>query len=308
MEFAIAIPQSYADGSFQPDAFRSYFARAEALGFDSAWAMDLVLGQGTAPHLSPVEAMTYAAACTSRLRLGCAIFVSTLYSPVHLAKSLSSLDQLSRGRLEVGLASGGSRRPFAAFGMSHDRYLARFNEGIHLMKELWTSPRVSFDGSFWALSDAVMEPKPFQKPHPPLWFGGAATGALRRAVRLGSGFFGAGSTATADFATQVITVKEELASAGRPAAGFRIAKRVYIAIDSDADRARQRINASLEGIYGRRVPAIEAAAIAGTVEDCVLAVRAVADAGAELICFTPLSDLPGHMELIAAEIIPRVTS
>jgi alkanesulfonate monooxygenase SsuD/methylene tetrahydromethanopterin reductase-like flavin-dependent oxidoreductase (luciferase family) len=287
MEFAIAIPQSYADGSFDPDAFRSYFARAEALGFDSAWAMDLVLGQGPAPHLGPLEAMTYAAACTSRLRLGCAIFVSTLYSPVHLAKSLSSLDQLSRGRLEIGLASGGSRRPFAAFGMSHDRYIARFNEGIDLMKELWTSPRVSFDGSFWALSDAVMEPKPFQKPHPPLWFGGAATGALRRAVRLGSGFFGAGSTATAD---------------------FRIAKRVYIAIDPDADRARQQVDASLEGIYGRRVPPIEAAAIAGTVEDCLRAVRAVADAGAELICFTPLSDLPGHMELIASEIIPKVAS
>jgi alkanesulfonate monooxygenase SsuD/methylene tetrahydromethanopterin reductase-like flavin-dependent oxidoreductase (luciferase family) len=219
---------------------------------------------------------------------------------------LSSLDQLSRGRLEIGLASGGPRRPFAAFGMSPDRYLARFTEGIDLMKELWTSPRVSFDGSFWALTDAVCEPKPFQKPHPPLWFGGAATGALRRAVRLGSGFFGAGSTPTADFAAQVVAVKEELAAAGRPAAGFRIAKRVYIAVDSDGDRARQQVNASLEGIYGRRVPSIEAAAIAGTVEDCVREVRAVADAGAELICFTPLSDLPGHMELIASDIIPRV--
>jgi alkanesulfonate monooxygenase SsuD/methylene tetrahydromethanopterin reductase-like flavin-dependent oxidoreductase (luciferase family) len=81
---------------------------------------------------------------------------------------------------------------------------------------------------------------------------------------------------------------------------------VYIAIDSDADRARQQVNASLEAVYGRRVPAIEAAAIAGTVEDCVREVDAVIKAGAELVCFTALSDPGAHMELIAADVIPRV--
>jgi alkanesulfonate monooxygenase SsuD/methylene tetrahydromethanopterin reductase-like flavin-dependent oxidoreductase (luciferase family) len=70
MRFAIAIPQSFADGEFDPETFRSYVERAEALGFDSAWVLDQALGLGPAPHLGPVEAMTYAAACTSRIRLG----------------------------------------------------------------------------------------------------------------------------------------------------------------------------------------------------------------------------------------------
>jgi hypothetical protein len=112
MRFAISIPQFYADGEFDPAAFRSYFARAEELGFHSAWAQETMLG--SKPQFGPVEAMTYAAACTQRLRLGCAVFISTLYSPVHLAKSLSTLDQLSRGRIEIGVGTGGPGRQFAA--------------------------------------------------------------------------------------------------------------------------------------------------------------------------------------------------
>src|SRR5437764_14692634 len=136
MKFAIAIPQFYADGEFDPTSFREYLARAEELGFESAWTQESTLGFG--PQLSPIEAMTYAAACTERIRLGCVVFVSTLHSPVHLAKSLTSLDQLSRGRLEVGVGTGGRGRPFAAFGVGSSRCVARFTEGITQMKALWT--------------------------------------------------------------------------------------------------------------------------------------------------------------------------
>src|SRR5215469_10553893 len=115
MRFAISIPQFTADGAFDPAALRAYLARAEALGFDSAWTQEQVLG--TMPFLGPIETMTYAAACTERLRLGCAVLVTPLHNPVHLAKSLSTLDQLSGGRLEVGVGSGGKHRPFAAFGV-----------------------------------------------------------------------------------------------------------------------------------------------------------------------------------------------
>ena len=284
MKFAIAIPQFFADGEFDPAAYRSYFARAEELGFDSAWAQENMLG--SSPQLSPLEAMSYAAACTERLRLGCVVFVSTLHSPVHLAKSLASLDQLSRGRIDVGVGTGGKMRPFAAFGVDPDRYAARFTEGVELMKALWTQPRVTFDGEFWQLRDAAMEPRPFQKPHPPLWFGANSPTALRRAVRLGDGFFGAGATPTARFAEQVQLVREALAAAGRAATDFAIAKRVYIAIDEDAGRARRRMNDAMENLYGRRVPDIEA--------------------GAGLVLFTFLDDPAGQAERVAAEVIPAL--
>jgi probable F420-dependent oxidoreductase len=304
MRFAIAIPQFYSDGEFDPAAFRAYLVRAEELGYHSAWAQETVLGPSH--QLAPVEAMTYAAACTERLRLGCVVFVSTLYSPVHLAKSLSTLDQLSGGRIEVGVGTGGKARPFAAFGVDPARYVARFTEGVELMKALWTQPRVTFDGEFWQLKDAQMEPRPRQKPHPPLWFGASAPPALRRAVRLGDGFFGAGSTTTAAFAGQVRLVREALAEAGRRPADYPIAKRVYVGIDEDAGRARSRMNDALAAIYGRRVEAIEAAAVTGPPGHCAAELRKVADAGAGLILCTALFDQAEHAERLAAEIIPQV--
>jgi probable F420-dependent oxidoreductase len=304
MRFAIAIPQFYADGEFDPAAFRAYLARAEELGFEGAWAQEGVLGPGAL--LGPAEVMTYAAACTERIRLGCAVFVSTLHNPVHLAKSLSTLDQLSGGRIEIGVGTGGKGRQFAAFGVDADRYVARFTEGIALMKALWTQPRVTFGGEFWQLRDAAMEPKPAQKPFPPLWFGGSGEPALRRAVRLGNGFFGGGVSPTAAFAGQVQVVRKALAEAGRVTEGFPIAKRVYIAVDEDAGRARARVNAELERVYGRRSATIEAAAIAGTAAGCVSELRRVAEAGAELILFTALFDELEQMERLAATVIPEL--
>ena len=310
MRFAIAIPQSCPDGSFSPADFRSYFERVEALGvYESAWAQDSTLGP--APSLSPLEAMTYAAACTTWLRLGCTVFVTTLRSPVLFAKAIASLDQMSGGRVEVGVGSGGPRRPFAAFGMSGERYVARFTEGLALMKALWTEPSVTFNGDFVQLSGASVEPKPFQKPYPRLWFGGSAEAAVRRGVRLCDAFFGAGSSTTAAFASQVTVVREALAEAGRTSGfgpgEFPIAKRIYIGIDpSDGARARSRVNDALAAHYGQRVPAIEAATVAGTLAECVAGVRAVIAAGAEMILFTPMYDVTEHMELIAAELIPAL--
>jgi probable F420-dependent oxidoreductase len=291
-----------ADGSFDPGVFRAYVGRADELGFESAWTMEQVLGEN--PRLSPIEVMTYAAACSQRLRLGCAVFVTPVHSPVHLAKSLSTLDQLSRGRLEVGVGTGGPNRPFAAFGVGPDTYLARFSEGLELMKACWTAPKVEFEGRFWQLRNVAMEPKPFQKPHPPIWFGGGHPAALRRAVRHGDAFMGAGSTTTAAFSEQVAIVRAEVAVAGRQF--FPIAKRVYITIDDDVARARQRVAAGLERIYGEFGRRLASVAVCGPPKVCVDGLRDIANAGAEMIVLNPVDDEPEQMDRLAADVVPHV--
>ena len=197
-------------------------------------------------------------------------------------------------------------RSFAAFGFESDRYVGRFIEGVALMKALWIRERVTFPGEFWRLEDASMEPKPFQKPYSPLWFGGSGPAALRRAVREGDGFFGAGSSPTVKFAEQVQVVRRALEESGRPVADFPIAKRVYVAIDENAARARSRTNEALARLYGHRVESIEAAAVAGPPADCVRQLREVAAAGADLILFTPLFDQAKNAERLAAEVIPQL--
>jgi len=303
MRFAISIPQYVGDDGFDAAAFRSHLRRAEELGFESAWTQEQVLG--SARTLSPLEAMTYAAACTERLRLGCAVFVSPLHNPVHLAKGISTLDCLSLGRVEVGFGTGGRARPFAAFGVDPSALVARFNEGVALMKACWMEPEITFDGRFWQLDGASMEPKPVQKPHPPIWIGGNHPDALRRAVRLGDGFFGAGSQPTDQFAEQVGVVRDELERQGRDPAGFQIGKRVYIHVDDDFERAGEQIEAALAHHYGRG--GWSGVAVAGPPAACADGLREVADAGAQLILLNPLRDDAGQLERLAAEVMPHVS-
>ena len=304
MRFAISIPQLIDEDAFDPAATRRYLHRAEELGFVGAWTMEQVFGR--VPHLAPLEMLSFAAACTERIRLGCAVFITTLHSPVHLAKSLSTLDQISLGRLDVGIATGGGNRMFAGFGVDRASYVARFTEGLDLMRALWTEPEVNFKGRFWQLEGAPMEPKPYQKPAPPVWFGGSHPAALRRAVRLGDGFFGAGSSTTEDFVQQVQTVREELARQDRDPAGFPIAKRVYIAVDDDAGRAHDRIAAALKRIYPFRPGDMAPVSVFGTPSDCVAGLQRVADAGAGMIQLNPLFDDADQMERLAAEVIPQL--
>ena len=305
MRYAISIPQLVSDGAFDPCAFAAYLRRAEELGFESAWAQEQVLG--TASLLSPLETMTFAAACTDRLRLGCVTFVTPLHMPVHLAKALASLDQLSRGRVEVGIATGG-RRPARAYGLDGEHFVGRFTEGLGLMKALWTEEEVTFPGRFWQVEKQRLTPHPFQKPHPPVWFGANHPDALRRTARLADGFFGAGSTTTARFAEQVPVVRDALRDAGRDAAGFGIAKRVYIGVDDDSSRARERVEGGLHRIYaGAPIPNLMEVAVRGTPAECVEGVQRVIDAGAERILFTVLP--PGEqeqMERVAADVIPHL--
>ncbi len=300
MRFAIATPQFAVD----PREVRRFLVRAEELGFIGAWTQEQILG--TKPVISPLELMAYAAACTERIRLGCAIFVTPLRNPVHLAKSIISLDQLSGGRIDVGVGTGGKFRPFAAFDSGPEHLITRFTEGLDLMKRLWTEPSVTFDGQFWQLKDAGMEPKPVQRPHPPVWFGANHPNAVRRAVRLGDGFIGAGSSTTARFVEQVAIARQAMAELGRP--DFKIAKRVYLAVDDDVERARTRIGEALGELYaGFPLGDMTSVAVYGTPDDVVRGLREVQDAGAEWILLNPMFDEHEQMERLAAEVIPQLS-
>src|SRR5207237_10801858 len=139
IRLAIAVPQTFADGAFDPAALGAYLARAESLGFDSAWTSEAVLS--SMPFFDSVDMLTYAAALTERMRLGCAVMLTALRSPVHLAKRLSTLDQLSRGRLIVGVGLGARTDVYPAFGADAGTRVARFQEGLRPAKAHWTDPR-----------------------------------------------------------------------------------------------------------------------------------------------------------------------
>jgi probable F420-dependent oxidoreductase len=303
LTLGVAIPQTFPDGRVDPRGIRDFLQRAEALGFHSAWVVEHMFG--TIPALAPVELLTYAAAVTERLRLGAAVLLTALRTPVHTAKSLATLDQLSGGRLIVGVGLGGNPKIYPACGLTASRRAARFAEGLRLMKRLWTEPAVTADGEFYRLEGASLQPRPLQTPHPPLWFGGHHPLALRRAVELGDGFIGAGSASTATFAEQMTVLRALLAERGRDASAFPIGKRVYLAIDRDRARAGKRLAEWFGAFYGR--PALaEDVSVWGDVDTCVEGLRAVAAAGAGFLMLNPVFDEAEQLERIAADLAPRL--
>jgi probable F420-dependent oxidoreductase len=200
--------------------------------------------------LEPIALLTYAAALTQRLRLGTAVLITAVRSRVHLAKSLATLDRLSGGRLIVGVGLGDGTKHYGAYGLPPERRVRRFTEGIQLMKRLWSEPRVSHAGDFATLENAALESKPVQRPHPPIRFGGHHPAALRRAIELGDGFMGAGSSSTEQFRKEVQMLRDLLREMGRDPSGFPIGKRVYLAVDRDRDRAQRRLIAWFVSYYG----------------------------------------------------------
>jgi alkanesulfonate monooxygenase SsuD/methylene tetrahydromethanopterin reductase-like flavin-dependent oxidoreductase (luciferase family) len=310
VRFSISIPQRAADG-FDAEGTNSYLKRAEELGFEGGWTLEQIVGP--APSLAPLELLSWAAAHTTRLRLGVAVLITSLHDPLQLASAITAVDRLSHGRLDVGVGHGGNFRPFPAFGVEKATFVRYFTEGLELMQAAWSDePTVTFHGRFRDVDSLPIQPKPVQRPHPPLWFGGSAPKAVARAVRLGDAFMGAGSSTTANFAEAVEVVHRELNEQEKDPTQFRIAKRVYLTIDDDAARARERVLAGLHRIYGD-LPGIDFAAVPvyGTTTDVIRGLREVIDAGAEMVLLNPVGENVAEdrdqMERLAAEVIPQLS-
>ena len=308
MRHSISIPQFDVDG-FDGEGLRSYLTRAEELGFEGGWTLEQVIGP--TPLIAPMELLAWAAACTTTLRLGVAVLVTSLHDPLQLAATVTAVDRLSHGRLELGVAPGGGRRKFEAFGVDPATFIGSFTEGLELMKAAWSDePRVTFHGRFRDVDDLPISPKPVQRPHPPIWFGANAPRAIARAVRHGDGFMGAGSSTTEHFATAAQTLRTELAEQDKDPATFRVGKRVYLIVDDDAARARERVLSGLRRIYGR-MPGVDAVPVSGTPSDVVRGLREVIDAGAQTLLLNPtgasVDEDREQMERLAAEVIPQLT-
>jgi probable F420-dependent oxidoreductase len=307
VRFSIAIPQMAING-FDAAGTRDFLVRAEELGFEGGWTLEQTIGP--APLIPPMELLAYAAACTTRLRLGVAVLITALHDPLQLAATATAVDQLSHGRLDLGVGAGGGFRPFAAFGVEKKTFISSFNEGLELMKAAWSDePKVTFHGRFRDVDDLPIQPKPVQRPHPPIWFGGSAPKALARAVRLGDAFLGAGSSTTADFTEAIKIVRRELGEQGKDAEKFTIGKRVYLTVDDDPARARERVLEGLRRIYGP-MRGIDEVPVSGTPDEVVRGVQEVIDAGAEMVLLNPVgADVPENreqLERLAAEVVPRL--
>jgi probable F420-dependent oxidoreductase len=294
--FSVGLPQTLVGEDPRPIA--GYAIRAEALGFAGLWTLDSPVGgpTGHTPLLDGLHMLSHAAAVTDEVRLGIAVIVLPRRNPAMLAKELATIDRLSGGRLTVGVGLGRDDERIAGLGFPTGRRVRRLTEGVEVMRALWAQGLAAHEGELYRFSGVRMEPKPLQRPGPPVWLGAGREPALRRAVRIGDGWIGSGSSSSEDFTTQAAFVARELGDTGRDPARFAIAKRVYIAVEEDASVARQRLAAVLDAMYDR--PGLtERCAVCGPPEHCAQVLRDLAAAGAQELVLAPMY---GHLAQLEA--------
>ena len=140
----IAIPQVFPDSPVDMGLVNGYVRRAEALGYESLWVQEQIIG--VSPNLEPLSLLAYVAAVTEKIRLGTAVLILTTRNPVLLAKQLSSLDRMSGGRLIVGIGLGGRRRQYGLLGAPSERRVRHFVESLAVMRALWEQPEAGYRG------------------------------------------------------------------------------------------------------------------------------------------------------------------
>ena len=303
VRWGIAVPQVFLDGPVDMNLISQWAQKAEQLNYDSLWVQEQIVGD--VPILEPVNLLSYIAAITQNVKLGTSVMVAPLRNPVQLAKALGSLDHMSAGRLIVGLGLGGQTNDVAPFGIDPERRVRRYVEIMDVMKALWTQEEAQYQGHFWQLEGTRMEPKPVQKPYPPLWLGARHANALRRAVRHADGWMGAGSSTAESFTEGVGQTRMFLEEAGKDPSTFTISKRVYVAVDNDEKRAEGR----LRDWFGERYKNAEMASqvsIWGSAAKCADKLGELTDAGAEMVLLNPAFDHMEQLEALARDVVPQI--
>lgn len=193
MKIGFGIPVSGAWAT--PENLTHIAQRAEDLGYHSLWTyqrllspVDAAWGEMYRSVLDPVVSLAYVAARTSRIRLGVAVINMPFIAPVVVAKQLATLDIVSGGRVDAGFGNGWSDEEFAATGATKQGQGRRADEFLSLLKSLWTDEIVEHAGEFYQVPRTRLDPKPVQRPHPPILLGAVAPPALRRAGRLCDGW------------------------------------------------------------------------------------------------------------------------
>jgi F420-dependent oxidoreductase-like protein len=304
------------------ERWRQLMAAAEDLGFESLWRSDhffSVMGRPERPCIETWVSLAIAAAETSRLRFGALVSSMTFRHPALLARMAASVDQLSGGRLVVGVGAGWNVPEHEAFGFvlppPRER-LDRLEEGIEVILRLWAEGKANFDGKYYQLRDAEAWPKPAQKPRPPLLVGG---GGEKRTLLITAKYadeWNSGAPLTPEgYRQKVEVLNQHCERVGRdPVSIAHSRMAAFLIARSDAEitdrgRALQVVVPSLAQVESSELPRtlLERGWLVGTPGQVIEQIRAYEEAGCQRIMLQHhnQTDLD-VLQLIAEEILPVV--
>jgi probable F420-dependent oxidoreductase len=278
------------------DTVKQVAQRAEAAGFRDLWVTSNALD-----HVYSFDAMgvlTFAAAVTTRIRVGVSVLVLPVQHPIHVAHQVTTLDCLSNGRAILGVGIGREHH-YEQFQISTERRVRRFREGVELIKAVWTESKIDYRGDIFHLEGGTMTLKPVQKPHPPIWFGGDHPDAVRRTATMADGWMGSGGSSKVVFGRSVPILKAALKEAGRDPDTFPISKRVFMSVHERADVARAELDRWFTVVY-RNPAGTDASGVHGTPEQVREQLEELVDRGANHLLLNPVCRYVEQVDALAS--------
>jgi alkanesulfonate monooxygenase len=291
------------------DEIIRYSEQAEKLGFESLWVFDhLLLGVDPAfPILDSLTTLTAIATRTEKIKLGTGILVLPLRNPVWAAKIMASLDQISKGRFILGAASGWYKREFDAAGVDFKTRGTTFEQNLDIILRLWSGEPVTFEGAGLNMREAVVAPRPYQDPHPPVLIGGYVDKVLRRVARVSDGWLTYAYTVEA-FNESWDKIKNFAREYGRDPSELNATNQVFIYVGKPRDEMYETVRNWLvsEWDYADWSDSTPDQAVIGTVDEVVAQLKPFAESEMDRIIFIPYRYEPEQVELLAREVIPAL--
>ena len=291
------------------DALYAYAQRAEALGFESLWAWDHVL-LGVEPSFPIVDSITMLGAIAARtktIKLGTGVLVLPLRNATVAAKALGTLDVISKGRLILGVAAGWYAREFDAVGVPFKRRGRLFERNLDILTRLWTEDRVTLHVDEHNLREAVMRPRPFQRPRPPILIGGYVDAVLKRVATSGDGWLTYFYTPESYRRSweKIVGFAREAGRDPKTLSGTNQLA-IYVGASRAATEAPMRRWLETEWDVAAWSESTIEHAIRGSADECVEQLRFHVESGVDRLVLIPYRYEPEQVELIARDVLPRL--
>jgi probable F420-dependent oxidoreductase len=285
----------------KPENVINFAQKCEAMGCHSMWVIDRIAYD----NLEPLTVLAAAAGVTRRIRLGTSVLLGNTRHPAHLAKIIATLDFISNGRITIGLGFGSREPDYKAVEIPYQHRGSRAVEQVQLMKRLWTEDNVTHKGKFFNVENLTVGPRPIQKPHPPIWTGGSAEAALKRAGTWANGFI-SGSQAIDDFHVTWDKIASYAAAAGRNPNEIEKASLAFMAINDDKAKAVKAVEDYTTRYYGRVRNPVENVSIVGSPSQCAEKIEYFFSKGIGTLIIGVADPDPRQLDLFGEKVLPQV--
>jgi len=287
----------------KPENVVNFAKKCEAMGLHSIWTIDRIAYD----NLEPLILLAAVAGATQKIRIGTSVLLPGLRHPALLAKIVATLDFISNGRLTIGVGFGSRENDFTAVEVPFEGRGSRAVECIQLMKRLWTEEKVTHKGRFFNVQNLTLGPRPIQQPHPPIFTGGSAEIALKRAGTWANGFI-CGSSAIPEFSTTWEKIAQYARAAGRNPNEIEKAGLTFVVINENTAKAVETLNSYVMRYYGRLRGDVASTSLVGSATAVADRIEAFLSRGLDTLIIGLADPNPKQLDLFGEKVLPNLKS